>query len=57
MLGSSLGAGGQAGGPNPLYQIRGPRSAQLALKLRGVENAQVDISVVETGWIPDRRPS
>ena len=33
MLGSSLGAGGQTGGLNPLYQIGGPRSAQLALKL------------------------
>ena len=33
MLGSSLGAGGQNGGLNPLYQIGGPRSAQLALKL------------------------
>jgi TonB dependent receptor len=33
MLGASLGTGGQTGGPNPLYQIGGPRSAQLALKL------------------------
>jgi hypothetical protein len=33
MLGSSLGACGQNGGLNPLYQIGGPRSAQLALKL------------------------
>jgi hypothetical protein len=33
MLGSSLGAGGQTGGLNPLYQIGGPRSAQVALKL------------------------
>ena len=33
MLGSSLGAGGQNGGLNPLYQIGGPRSAQLSLKL------------------------
>ena len=33
MLGSSLGSGGQSGGLNPLYQIGGPRSAQLALKL------------------------
>jgi hypothetical protein len=33
MLGSSLGAGGDGGGLNPLYQIGGPRSAQLALKL------------------------
>jgi hypothetical protein len=30
MLGASLGAGG---GLNPLYQIGGPRSAQIALKL------------------------
>ena len=30
---SSLGSGGQNGGLNPLYQIGGPRSAQLALKL------------------------
>jgi len=34
MLGSSLGSGGQNGGLNPLYQIGGPRSAQLALKLQ-----------------------
>jgi hypothetical protein len=33
MLGSSLVAGGQTGGLNPLYQTGGPRSAQLALKL------------------------
>ena len=33
MLGASFGAGGQTGGLNPLYQIGGPRSAQLALKL------------------------
>jgi hypothetical protein len=33
MLGTSLGGGGQSGGLNPLYQIGGPRSAQLALKL------------------------
>ena len=33
MLGSSLGAGGLTGGLNPLYQIGGPRSVQLALKL------------------------
>ncbi|HTA44397.1 MAG TPA: TonB-dependent receptor [Bryobacteraceae bacterium] len=33
MLGASLGAGGASGGLNPLYQIGGPRSAQLALKL------------------------
>ena len=32
MLGASLGTGGQSGGLNPLYQIGGPRSAQLALK-------------------------
>lgn len=34
MLGASLGAGGQTGGLNPLYQIGGPRSIQLALKLQ-----------------------
>src|SRR5580658_5564036 len=33
MLGASLGTGGQAGGLNPLYQVGGPRSAQVALKL------------------------
>ncbi|HME10760.1 MAG TPA: hypothetical protein VKG25_27135 [Bryobacteraceae bacterium] len=33
MLGASLGSGGQSGGLNPLYQIGGPRSAQVALKL------------------------
>jgi len=32
MLGASLGAGGQTGGLNPLYQIGGPRSVQLALR-------------------------
>jgi len=33
MLGRSLGAGGVLGGFNPLYQVGGPRSMQLALKL------------------------
>jgi len=33
MLNSYLGSGGQSGGLNPLYQIGGPRSIQLALKL------------------------
>ena len=33
MLGASLGSGGQSGGLNPLYQIGGPRSAQVALKI------------------------
>ncbi len=33
-LNSYLGAGGQSGGLNPLYQIGGPRSVQLALKLQ-----------------------
>jgi hypothetical protein len=33
MLAPSLGAGGSAGGFNPLYQTGGPRSLQLALKL------------------------
>ena len=33
MLGASLGTGGASGGLNPLYQIGGPRSVQLALKL------------------------
>jgi carboxypeptidase family protein len=33
MLGRSLGNGGLLGGFNPLYQVGGPRSAQLALKL------------------------
>jgi hypothetical protein len=33
MLGASLGGGGQTGGLNLLYQIGGPRSVQLALKL------------------------
>jgi hypothetical protein len=32
-LASSLGGGGASGGFNPLYQIGGPRSVQLALKL------------------------
>jgi len=33
MLGRSLGRGGVNGGLNPLYQIGGPRSIQLALRL------------------------
>jgi hypothetical protein len=33
-LASSLGSGGANGGLNPLYQIGGPRSIQLALKLQ-----------------------
>ena len=33
MLASALGTGGDSGGLNPLYQIGGPRSAQLSLKL------------------------
>ena len=33
MLGRSLGAGGASGGFNPLYQVGGPRSIQLAMKL------------------------
>jgi hypothetical protein len=33
-LNSWLGGGGQSGGLNPLYQIGGPRSVQLALKLQ-----------------------
>jgi hypothetical protein len=33
-LNNSLGAGGANGGLNPLYQIGGPRSIQLALKLQ-----------------------
>jgi hypothetical protein len=34
MLNHNLGSGGQSGGLNPLYQIGGPRSIQLALKLQ-----------------------
>jgi hypothetical protein len=34
MLASSLGSGGQSGGLSPLYQIGGPRSIQLALKIQ-----------------------
>jgi len=34
MLGRSLGSGGTSGGFNPLYQIGGPRSIQLALKVQ-----------------------
>ena len=34
MLSSYLGSGGQSGGLNPLYQVGGPRSVQLALKLQ-----------------------
>ena len=34
MLNNYLGGGGQSGGLNPLYQIGGPRSIQLAVKLQ-----------------------
>ena len=34
MFGRSLGSGGTNGGLNPLYQVGGPRSIQLALKLQ-----------------------
>jgi len=34
MLNNYLGTGGQNGGLNPLYQIGGPRSTQLALRLQ-----------------------
>jgi hypothetical protein len=34
MLSHYLGSGGQSGGLNPLYQVGGPRSIQLALKLQ-----------------------
>jgi hypothetical protein len=34
MLGASLGSCGHNGGLNPLYQIGGWRSVQLALKLQ-----------------------
>ncbi len=34
MLNNYLGSGGQSGGLNPVYQIGGPRSIQLALKLQ-----------------------
>lgn len=34
MLGQSLGSGGVSGGLNPLYQIGGPRSVQLSMKLQ-----------------------
>jgi hypothetical protein len=34
MLASFLGSGGANGGFNPLYQVGGPRSIQLALKLQ-----------------------
>jgi hypothetical protein len=33
-LGKSLGSGGANGGLSPLYQIGGPRSIQLALRLQ-----------------------
>jgi carboxypeptidase family protein/TonB-dependent receptor-like protein len=33
MLGRSLGAGGATGGLSPLYQVGGPRSVQLSMKL------------------------
>jgi carboxypeptidase family protein/TonB-dependent receptor-like protein len=34
MLANYLGSGGQSGGLNPLYQMGGPRSIQVALKLQ-----------------------
>jgi hypothetical protein len=34
MLNNYLGSGGQSGSLNPLYQIGGPRSIQLAAKLQ-----------------------
>jgi len=34
MLNNSLGGGGQSGGLSPLYQIGGPRSTQLAVRLQ-----------------------
>jgi hypothetical protein len=34
MFGRSLGTGGINGGLSPIYQIGGPRSTQLALKLQ-----------------------
>ena len=34
MWGTSLGSGGIFGGQNPLHQIGGPRSIQLALELQ-----------------------
>jgi hypothetical protein len=34
MLNNSLGAGGQSGGLTPLYQVGGPRSIQLAVKMQ-----------------------
>ena len=34
MLGRSLGTGGVNGGLSPLYQVGGPRSVQLAVKLQ-----------------------
>ena len=33
-LANALGTGGASGGFNPLYQVGGPRSVQLALKLQ-----------------------
>jgi hypothetical protein len=34
MLGRSLGGGGTAGGLSPLYQVGGPRSLQLSLRMQ-----------------------
>jgi hypothetical protein len=34
MLGRSLGSGGSNGGLSPLYQLGGPRSIQMGLKLQ-----------------------
>ena len=59
MLGASLGSGGQNGGLNPLCQIGGPRSAELALTLiltpRELRNSLSPNS--QPGQVQDRRRS
>jgi len=52
MLASSL-AGGSNAGFNPLYQIGGPRSIQLALKLQyGLEKTRANIlRSLKAAWV------
>jgi hypothetical protein len=49
MLGASPGSDGQNGGLNPLYQIGGPRSVQLAeARLLNTEPAIPDRHLIDT---------
>src|SRR5262249_28722067 len=52
-LNAYLGSGGQNGGLNPLYQIGGPRSIQLALKLQFL---RIRRSQLTSPNLPSARP-